>query len=294
VIAHADATDHVAVALVALVAIGGYGWCWLRRPAPPAERLASWVAGVAVIVVASSSWVEAAAERSFTAHMAQHLLVVVIAAPLLVLARPWSTVESAVRIPPTATVRRVRAQWHRVAPLAALVGFVAVLFLTHLTSIYDRALHDRLLHEAEHAAYLLSAVVLWSTVRASGRAGAPARVGAVFGVMASSAVLGLILMSARHPLMPTYAAELGTEQAVDDQRTAAAMMWVGGMLATTPLLVLAFWRWAATEDRIVRRAELLADAERRPSGGTGADGDGLATHPAVSARADVPSGQRSR
>ena len=37
-------------------------------------------------------------------------------------------------------------------------------------------------------------------------------------------------------------------------------MWVTGMLTTLPLLVLAVWRWASTEERIARRAEALADA----------------------------------
>ena len=41
------------------------------------------------------------------------------------------------------------------------------------------------------------------------------------------------------------------------------MMWVTGMLTTLPLLVLAVWRWAATEERVARRAEALADAARR-------------------------------
>ena len=259
-LAHADPVEHAVIGVAAAVAIAAYGAVWLRHPAPSIWRLASWIAGVGVVVVASSSWMESVAERTFTGHMVQHLLVIVVAAPLLVVAEPWRAATRTLRVPSTRTSRRALARWHRGAPLAALVLFVAVLFVSHLTSIYDRSLHDRVLHEGEHLAYLVSAVVLWTTVRASGRAGAPARVGAVFGVMAASAVLGLILMSARDPLMPTYAARLGIGPAIDDQRTAAAIMWVGGMLATTPLLVLAFWRWASTEDAIARRAEALADA----------------------------------
>ena len=82
----------------------------------------------------------------------------------------------------------------------------------------------------------------------------------MFGVIAGGALLGMILLSATAPLMPTYEARLGAEAALDDQRAAAAIMWVTGMLTTLPLLVLAVWRWAATEERIARRAEALADA----------------------------------
>ena len=67
-------------------------------------------------------------------------------------------------------------------------------------------------------------------------------------------------MAAGEPLMPTYEARLGAAAAVDDQRNAAAIMWVSGMLTTLPLLVAAVWRWASTEQRVAQRAEALADA----------------------------------
>ena len=55
----------------------------------------------------------------------------------------------------------------------------------------------------------------------------------------------MILLSATEPLVPTYEARLGAARALTDQRTAAALMWVGGMVTTVPLLVIAVWRWAA-------------------------------------------------
>ena len=64
--------------------------------------------------------------------------------------------------------------------------------------------------------------------------------------------------------MPTYEARLGVDGALDDQRSAAAIMWVTGMLTTLPLLVAAVWRWASTEQRVARRAEALADAAAAP------------------------------
>ena len=92
----------------------------------------------------------------------------------------------------------------------------------------------------------------------------------MFGVIAGSAFLGVILLAATEPLMPTYDARLGADRALDDQRTAAAIMWVTGMLTTLPLLVVAVWRWASAEERIARRAEALADVtetpRRRPAG----------------------------
>ena len=86
--------------------------------------------------------------------------------------------------------------WHRWAPALGPGLFLVVMFATHLTPIYDDALGNRWLHESEHAAYLLSACAMWAAVVGVRRTGAAARVAAVFGVIALSSFLGLILMAA--------------------------------------------------------------------------------------------------
>jgi putative membrane protein len=239
-------------------AVAVYGIGWIRKVHPAGWRLMAWTAGVGAIVLASSPWLESAAERTFTGHMVQHLLVIALAAPLLVIAEPLHTMVRAGWVPTTASGRRLGAAWHRAGPLVGPLAFVAVLFVTHLTSVYDRALHDRWIHELEHVAYLLGAVLAWAAVIGGRRATSVARVGAVFGIGVGGAVLGMALLSAREPLIPTYAARLGAAEALSDQRAAAALMWVTGMTTTLPLLVIAVWRWASMEERITRRAEALA------------------------------------
>ena len=258
-IAHSGA-DHLAIGLGGAVAVAVYSAAWLGDPRRVAWRLWSWTAGIVLLVVASMPAFERLAQERFTGHMVQHLLVIIGAAPLLVLARPLHTAMAARWMPATALGRRIGAAWHRTGPLLGPAMFVVVLFATHLTSVYDRALDHRVLHEAEHAAYLIGAVAMWAAVLGVGRSAAVARIGSVFGVIAGGALLGMILLSATAPLIPTYEARLGSEAALDDQRAAAAIMWVTGMLTTLPLLVLAVWRWAATEERVTRRAEALADA----------------------------------
>lgn len=258
-IAHSG-VDHATIGALAAVFVGVYGLAWTRLAHPSRARLAAWIVGVGLVVVASLPFMEGVAERTFAGHMVQHLIVIIGAAPLLVLARPVHTLLLAGWLPATARGRRLGAWWHRAAPLVGPGLFVVVLYVTHLTSIYDDALSNRWVHEAEHAAYLLSACVMWTAVLGVGRTGAVARIGSVFGVIAGSAFLGVILLAATEPLMPTYEARLGTAGALDDQRSAAAIMWVSGMLTTLPLLVAAVWRWASTEQRIAERGEALTDA----------------------------------
>lgn len=264
-----DGLDHIAIGLVAGLLVLGYGLTWLRQPRPQVAPLVAWIGGVGLVLVASLPWMESLADESFTGHMVQHLVVIVGAAPLLVLARPGRVLARAgrglgSRLGPGG--RRVAAGWRAVAPLCGPLLFVGVLFVTHLTPIYDVALGDRLVHELEHGAYLLGATLTWSAVLGAGRAGAAARVGAVFGVGAGGALLAMVLLAAPTPLIETYETRLGADRALSDQRSAAALMWIAGMLTTVPLLVVAVWRWASTEERIARRAEALLDgADAEPS-----------------------------
>ena len=262
--AHTNPAEHVAIAAVGCAAVALYGWAWLHLPDSRRRtwRLWSWAGGVVALAVSTSSPVERIANESFTGHMVQHLLMIVVAAPLLVLARPVRTFADGLASGhgTTSTERRVARWWRTAGTVIAPGAFLAVLFVTHLTGIYDEALGNRWVHDAEHLAYLLAAVALWAVVCSAGQANAPGRVAGVFAVIGGSALLGVVLLTASSPLMDTYARSLGTPDALDDQRAAASLMWVGGMAISLPLLVTAVWRWAATEQRIAERAEQLESA----------------------------------
>jgi putative membrane protein len=259
-IAHSGG-DHFATVLLAASMVVAYGLAWLRQRRPDPRRLWAWISGVVALIVASSPWLESVAADSFTGHMLQHLLLIGVAAPLLVLAEPLRTATRSGLMPTTATGRRLGSWWHRWGVVVAPVLFVVVLFLTHLSSIYDRALQHRWIHESEHAAYLLGALAMWAVVLGASQTGAVLRIAAVFGVGAAGSVLGLVLLSAPEPLIPTYEHHLGTAEALDDQRAAAALMWISGMATTVPLLVIAVWRWASAEDRATRRLESLSSGQ---------------------------------
>ena len=255
--------DHVGAGVVAAAVVGAYGWAWSRQRRPDGWRLAAWTIGVGALLVANLPFMERLAEETFTGHMVQHLVVIVVAAPLLVMAQPVHTLSRSGLVPVTEGGRHLGAWWRRWGALVDPLTFVVVLFVTHLSAVYDEALHRRWLHELEHAGFLLGAVLTWSAALAARPTWAFGRVGAAFGVSAAGALLGVILLTAPEPLVDTYAARLGTG-ALDDQRRAAALMWISGMLTTVPLLLVAVWRWASAEERAAARAEALADRAAPP------------------------------
>jgi putative membrane protein len=256
-VAHAG-FDHVGAGLLAVALIGGYAWAWSRLPRPDGRRLAAWTGAVAALLVANLPSMERLAEERFTGHMVQHLVVIVVAAPLLDVAHPLEALTRAGLVPTTGVGRRIGRWWRTWGVAVGPLAFVTVLFVTHLSDVYDEVLRQRWVHELEHAGYLLGAVLTWSAMLAARPASAIGRVGAAFGVSAAGAQLGVILLTAPEPLIETYAARLGPD-ALDDQRRAAALMWVSGMLTTVPLLLLAVWRWASAEERATARAEALTD-----------------------------------
>ena len=260
-IAHASPVEHGVVIVSGAVALIVYGAGWLRQRSASTWRLASATVGVAAFLSSVSPTVEVWSQDSFAGHMVQHLMMIVVAAPAIVLSRPVRTVRTSFAHHHTSAPARRVARWWRTygAPLSAAC-FVGILFATHLSDLYDLALRNRFVHDAEHLAYLFSAIALWSALLSAGRRNGPARIASVFAVIGGSAFLGVVLISATRPLVPTYAARLGIEAAVRDQRVAASMMWVAGMATTLPLLLVVVWRWAAAEERIAQRTEALGDA----------------------------------
>jgi len=265
VIAHASPAQHAALLGTAVVATALYGRAWLGGRAPMG-RLWCWAGGMVALLSALTPRMEAVADESFTGHMIQHMVMIALAAPLLVVAHPLQILVPHGSLP--VRLRRfthaMSRSWRRRGAVIAPGLFIGVLVATHLTDIYDAALHHQWVHDVEHAAYLLSACALWALMLSSGRRRALDRVAAVFAVIAGMAFLGVVLLTADQALIDSYADGRTAADALDDQRIAAAIMWVTGMVITVPLLVVTIWRWATLEQATAERREALERLRQRP------------------------------
>ncbi|MGH2725157.1 MAG: cytochrome c oxidase assembly protein [Actinomycetota bacterium] len=235
----------------------------------PRRRVWVFLAGLSALGLALVGPLEAAAGASFSWHMVQHLVIALVAAPLLLLGRPLLVVRRAG--PPrgrraVAAALRSRPVHAVTHPVAAWSTFVVVLWASHYTALYQLALERPAVHVLEHALYLGAAVLFWFPVLAvepsPWRLGHGARLLYLFLALPANALLASSLFQADAVLYAHYAAD---PAALADQRSAAAIMWTGGGLLMLLAVVLVASSWARAERAAGRSAD--APALPRPEGG---------------------------
>jgi cytochrome c oxidase assembly factor CtaG len=238
----------------------------------PWPRVVAFLLGIVVIEVALQSSIGTYDDTLFSVHMVQHMLLMFVAAPLLVLGTPITVTLRAVSprvrkgiVLPVLHSRVVRVIGH---PLVAWMLFVAVLYGSHISPLFDITLTNDLVHELEHAMFLASALLFWWPVvgldPSPYRLPYPMRAMYLFLAFPLMTFLSLYIFSAPSPLYPHYAAiarDWGPAP-LDDQQAAGAIMWVWGDLTFLVSILLVVAAWLRDEERRTARTEGRADAER--------------------------------
>jgi putative membrane protein len=187
--------------------------------------------GLASLLVALESPLDDLSAQLFAAHMVQHMLLILVAGPLLVLGSPLVPFMWAV---PATSRRRLGAWLVRLSPAgrppAAFGLHSLALWAWHVPALYQAALANRGLHALEHVSYLATAALFWWSILRAGRVGYGAGVVYVFGLALETTVLGALLTFAQLPWYPAY---LSTAPAwglspLEDQQLAGLIMWVPG------------------------------------------------------------------
>ena len=244
----------VLLGLVVVAAGYGRGVRRLWRAGPRVVRgwqAAAFVAGLAVVALALLSPLDALAGVLFSAHMAQHMLLVMVAAPLLVLGAPGLPLTVALgagwrrrlallrRHAATAAGRRLLSR-----PVVAWGVHVGVLWAWHLPVPYQTALADDLVHAAEHASFLGSAMLFW-WVLARRRLAPGFAMLYLFAAALQGSALGALLTLAPAVLYPLQAAgsALWGLTPLADQQLAGLVMWVPADLIYLGAAAALFIRW---------------------------------------------------
>lgn len=221
------------------------GWARLTGLSDRHRRNPAFLLAMVTLIGVLSGPVEEAAEAMFSAHMIQHLFLLVTVPVLLVYGRAGRCIVAG--LPgwlrrSTLTLRRSLVQFvARTRPLPVVVVlFGIVLWGWHLPVLYDAAVRIPVVHGVEHLTLLAVALLLWMTMMDS-RIGLVPRAIVVFTTAFHSGLLGAILVFAPIRLYAVHGEMLFGIDPLTDQQTAGAIMWLvmgGTFLATTASLVI--------------------------------------------------------
>jgi putative membrane protein len=286
------------VSIAAALYLTGLAKRYGRTASISALRHASFFAGLAVLLVALQSPLDALADHSFTMHQVQHLLLGALGPMLLLLAAPQTLLVAgmpdAMRkfvLAPLLVNRSVQATFAFLAhPVIATFVLIAAVYFWHLPKYHNLAVIDVPIHYTMHITMLVSGLFFfWRVLDPR-----PAPVGASYGVrviMSSAAMAGSMPLSAyitfkSSVLYPAYdmKGRLWDLSALLDERFGGLIMWIPGGIVFGVLLLIVMRMWGKREDQLNasgRRDGSSKSGSFSPNTGNGRLGWGLAVIPLV-------------
>ena len=212
-------------------------------------RLGAFIAGWLALVIALVSPLHALGESLFSAHMAQHEVLMTVAAPLLVLGRPL--VPTLFAIPPGArrgASRWTQQPWFRGAwarltrPGTAWLLHAIAIWVWHLPRLYDATLTSDVVHTLQHLSFLGTALLFWWTVLHPAWSGRGVALLSLFTTMLHTGALGAVLTVSSSTWYSAYATTTTAWglTPLEDQQLGGLIMWIPGgavyLIATLALL----------------------------------------------------------
>jgi cytochrome c oxidase assembly factor CtaG len=245
----------IVLAIVAMLYVVGLRRLW--RTDAGAQTIRGWqeaafFGGCASVAGALLSKLDRWSEILFSAHMGQHEILMLVSAPLMVLGRPFIVTLWA--LPPRArtniagALKRCTPIWERLTgPLTVLVLHAAVLWVWHLPTLFEAALHHEPLHVFQHLGFFLTAALFWWALIHGryGRLGYGVAVLYVFATAMHTQLLGALLTFGSRSWYPTHAARTAAAHVnpIVDQQLAGIVMWIpfGVVFLLIGLALFAAW-----------------------------------------------------
>jgi putative copper resistance protein D len=271
-------STQFAFAPVALIAAALVLYLWgVKRnnalhPRHPwsAGKTAAWIAALFTTAVSIFTFVGVYDGELFWVHMVQHLMLIMVAAPLFAVASPidlaWRSTTGTAHIAVTEVVRSGVAKLlgH---PAVAFVLYAVLIPISHLTSWYNLTLENDGLHNAEHLAFLVVGYLFWRQIFGSDpncyRLHPAMQFFYLFLAIPIDTFTGLSLAGATKEMFPAYLAthRMWGPSYVNDLHIGGSIMWVvGDTLMLWPMVPVAL-RWMHMEERKAERVDRELDAQ---------------------------------
>lgn len=231
-------------------------------------RLAAYLGGLFFIGLSLLSPIDALGRQLFFMHMIQHLLLIMIAPPLLLVANPMPVILWGLpdkwRLKVGQFISRLlhRKSLFRQGLLAATKpGIIWLLWVValigwHDPTLYNAALRDELIHDVEHLSFFIASMLLWWHITGAGphihkQLPAIARVAAVIAAVPPNMILGVFLAFASEPIYTYYLSvvpRIWSISVIDDQRLGGVIMWIPGSMMYVIAALILISRWLQNED----------------------------------------------
>ncbi len=235
------------------------------RPVVTRLQVVAFSLGVLAVWVAADWPIHDTAEQSmYSVHMIQHLLISMVATPLLLLGTPGWLLRWILH--PPSLVYRVARRICRFLP--ALIIFNLVIVLTHWPLMVNASLESPVMHFAMHAMIFVASLVIWMPVLSPlpeiPRLAAPTRAVYLFLQSVVPTVPASFLTFGAKPLYSYYEGlpHLWGLSSLEDQQLAGLIMKIAAGMLLWALIAVIFFRWAAEEDRRSHPRQLHRDLER--------------------------------
>lgn len=212
------------------------------------------VSGIVAMYLAAGGPLEELADgRLVSAHMAQHLVLMMVVPPLLIAGVPSWAWRALLRQPGVMAIARAITR-----PLIALILFNAVFFATHLPEAVDLQLQSWQFHLLAHVSQVSAGIVMWwlilSPIEELPRLTYPLQMGYLFLQSLIPSVLAGVFTFANGAVYEAYAVEprFWGVSIVEDQQISAAIMKIGGTLILWSFILVAFFKWYVAEESAAR------------------------------------------
>jgi len=235
--------------------------------------VACFAAGWLALALALLSPLDEIAEQLFSAHMVQHELIMIIGAPLIVIARPMPTILWAFSRRWRRAIGRlihahaIRSAWHRATgPFAACLIHGVVIWTWHIPSLFQLTLHSEVVHAVQHFSFFGSAVLFWwSVIHVHARSRRGTAIISLFATAIHTSVLGALLTFSPTPWYPYYGSLGGRWglSPIADQQLAGLIMWIPASVAYLVACLSVAYRYLRESEWTVAEAEraLMAAAQ---------------------------------
>lgn len=223
------------------------------------KQLTYWTLGILTLIVALITPISLLADQYlFSAHMLQHVLLTLVAPPLLLLGTPGWFFDPLKTRPALLNLARSLSN-----PFFAFAAFNVIFVAWHIPSLYNLALYSPAVHLLEHFTIVATALLTWmpilSPTRLIPRIALPLQVFYTFLQSIIGTGLGAILTLAKEPIYIFYAqaSRIWAIPALEDQVWAGLIMWSGGALIWLLALTFIFFRWFGAKGPIEGEHEFV-------------------------------------